>query len=97
MPAEGGRPREITTVDRAREADHQLPSVLPGGHALLLTTMTHVFGGRARVEAVSLASGERKVVVEDGADARYLPTGHLVFVRQGIADGRALRSPSGSS
>jgi WD40-like Beta Propeller Repeat len=45
--------------------------------------MPHPVGVRARVEAVVLASGTRKVLVEDCADARYLPTGHLVCARQG--------------
>jgi serine/threonine-protein kinase len=84
VPAEGGSPTEVTTVDRSRETSHRLPSVLPGGHSLLITTMPHRFGVVARVEAVSLATGERKVVVDDGADARYVPTGHLVFVRQSV-------------
>ena len=81
---EGGPLREITTADPAREVGHRLPSVLPGGRALLFTTMPLAFGVTARIEAVSLATGDRKVVVEDGADARYLPTGHLVFTRQGV-------------
>jgi serine/threonine-protein kinase len=46
--------------------------------------MPHIDGVMTRIEAFSLPSGERKVVVEDGADARYLPTGHLLFVRQGV-------------
>jgi dipeptidyl aminopeptidase/acylaminoacyl peptidase len=46
--------------------------------------MPFLHGVKARIEVVSLETGERRVVVEDGADARYLPTGHLVFVRQGV-------------
>jgi Tol biopolymer transport system component len=84
VPAEGGSLAEITTVDRSREAGHRLPSVLPGGDSLLITAMPHHFGVMARIEAVSLATGERKVVVKDGADARYVSTGHLVFVRQSV-------------
>lgn len=30
-----------------------------------------------------LATGERKVIVNGGTDARYVPTGHLVYVREG--------------
>jgi len=30
-----------------------------------------------------LKSGERKVLVEGGSDARYVPTGHLLYVRSG--------------
>ena len=84
VPADGGPLREITTVDPTREAGHRLPSILPGGRALLFTTVPVAYGVKARIEIVSLATGERKVVVEDGADARYLETGHLVFVLQGV-------------
>src|SRR5207245_2665953 len=28
-------------------------------------------------------TGEQKVLVEGGADARYVPTGHLLYVREG--------------
>jgi serine/threonine-protein kinase len=83
VPAEGGPLREITTRDRSREAGHRLPWALPGGRALLFTTMPRTTTAVARIEAVSLTTGERTVVVEDAADARYLETGHLVFVRRG--------------
>jgi serine/threonine-protein kinase len=84
VPSEGGPLRALTTAEPAREFGHRLPWALPGGRALLFTTMPHPFGIRAQVEAVTLDSGARKVVVEDAADARYLPTGHLAFVRQGV-------------
>jgi Tol biopolymer transport system component len=83
LSAEGGPLREITTRDRSREAGHRLPWVLPEGRALLFTTMPRTMTAVARVEAVFLDTGERKMVVEDAADARYLATGHLVFVRRG--------------
>ena len=31
----------------------------------------------------SLATGERKILIKGGADARYVPTGHLVYMRVG--------------
>jgi hypothetical protein len=37
----------------------------------------------ARIEVASIATGERKRVLERGAHARYVPSGHLVFVRGG--------------
>jgi serine/threonine-protein kinase len=40
-------------------------------------------GNASRLEWLSLETGKRKVLVEDAADGRYLPTGHLVFVRRG--------------
>ena len=79
----GGTPQDLTTRDPATEATHRLPFFLPGGKAVLFTVMPHTFGVRGWIEAVSLDSGQRKVLVEDGTDARYVPTGHLVFVREG--------------
>jgi Tol biopolymer transport system component len=83
VPAEGGPARELTTVESARETGHRLPSLLPDGRTLLMTTLPHEYGTQARVEAVSPTGGERKVLLEDAADARYLPSGHLVFARRG--------------
>jgi serine/threonine-protein kinase len=83
-PADGGPPRECTTADPSHEVGHRLPSVLPGGRDLLVTVPAGAFGLKTRIEVASLATGKRKVVVEDGADGRYLPSGHLVFVRQGV-------------
>lgn len=31
-----------------------------------------------------LATGERKVLLQHAADARYVPSGHLVFLRRGL-------------
>jgi serine/threonine-protein kinase len=57
--------------------------MLPGGKALLLTSMVSSMGNASRLEWLSLETAKRKVLVEDAADGRYLPTGHLVFVRRG--------------
>ena len=35
-----------------------------------------------QTRVVSLESGEQKALIDGGADARYVPTGHLVFARQ---------------
>jgi eukaryotic-like serine/threonine-protein kinase len=83
VSAEGAPPKPVLTVDATREVGHRLPFVLPGGRTLLLTTMPHFWGVHARVEALVLASGARKVLIEDCADGRLLPTGHLVCLRQG--------------
>ncbi len=83
VPAGGGTPTELTTPDVTKEATHRLPHMLPGGKALLFTSMFSTMGRETRTEWLSLETGQRKVLVEDGADARYVPTGHLVFVRRG--------------
>jgi serine/threonine-protein kinase len=45
--------------------------------------MPHTWGVAARVEGLWLGTGRRKTLIDDAADARYLPTGHLVWVRRG--------------
>jgi Tol biopolymer transport system component len=81
----GGKPERLTTRGNAGDdARHLLPQMLPGGKWLLFTAQPTVFDWEhTRVVAQSLETGERKVVLEDAADARYVPTGHLVFMRQG--------------
>jgi len=83
VSAAGGTPETLTTLDAGKEATHRLPHTLPGGKALVFTSMPSQFGVEARIELLSLETGKRKVLIEDGADARYVPTGHLVFVRRG--------------
>jgi serine/threonine-protein kinase len=83
VPAGGGMPAALTTIDASTEATHRLPHVLPGGKALLFTVMTSQLAMEARIEWLSLETGQRKIVIEKGADAWYMPTGHLVFVRTG--------------
>ena len=51
------------------------PQVLPGGDALLFT----LSAGEGQVVVQSLKSGDRKVLINGGRYARYVPTGHLVY------------------
>jgi hypothetical protein len=82
IPA-GGQPVPVTTV-RTGENSHNLPSLLPGGRVLLYTMRRRVFTwGNEAVIAQPLPKGQPKVLLTDAVDARYVPTGHLVFMRQG--------------
>ena len=83
VSAAGGTPETLTTLDAGKEATHRLPHTLPGGKALVFTSMPSQYGVEARIELLSLETGKRKVLIENGADARYVPTGHLIFVRRG--------------
>ena len=80
---ERGSPRAVTAVE-AEEVSHRLPWPLPGGRALLYTVRKRLWTwGDEEVVAQALPTGRPKVVLEDAVDARYLPTGHLVFLRRG--------------
>jgi Tol biopolymer transport system component len=68
------------------------PQMLPGGDAMLLTLGRTANTAASpdlienpRVDLYSLTSGERTTLIDRGADARYVPTGHIVY-----ADGAAL-------
>jgi serine/threonine-protein kinase len=84
VPAAGGAPSPVTKFDAARkETRHRWPQILPGGGAVLFTS--HTSGGNydeAHVDVWSLADGKRKNVHRGASWARYLPTGHLIFLHQ---------------
>jgi predicted Ser/Thr protein kinase len=82
VPASGGTPAVVSKVDRAAgERSHRWPSGLPGGKVILYSIGLGSSWDNAKVVAQRLDTGERKVVVNGGSDARYVPTGHLVYVR----------------
>jgi serine/threonine-protein kinase len=78
-----GMPVTLAMFDATKEVPLRQPCLLPGGKALLFTSLPFSGSVGARVELLSFRTGKRKVIISDGADARYLPTGHLVFVRRG--------------
>ncbi len=52
---------------------------------LVYTAGKYYFGtGDEDIVAQTLTTGRRSVLLHDAADARYVPTGHLVFMRQGV-------------
>ena len=78
------RGRNASAADPRRpgagRAQPQLPGAAARGRALLFTSHRATMA-ESRVEALSLASGERHVVVENAIEARYLRGGYLAFVR----------------
>jgi serine/threonine-protein kinase len=87
IPAAGG-PVETLTKMGPREIAHRWPQVLPGGAAVLFTGSAAAFGQNdANIEALSLKTGQVKTVLRGGYYGRYLPSGHLVYVHQGVLFG----------
>jgi serine/threonine-protein kinase len=80
VSAEGGTPEPVTTV-QAGEAGHLRPQALPGGRAVLFTILTSRQPLIAQAAIQLLASGERKIVLENASAARYVASGHLVYAR----------------
>jgi serine/threonine-protein kinase len=84
VPASGGEPRELTKPDVASgEKSHRFPQYVPGGEAILFTAGTSRLSkwDDARIEALVLATGERRTVLEGGTTASYVDTGHLLYRR----------------
>lgn len=83
VPAAGGTPEALTTR-RLGEYSHRLPHMLPGSRAVIYTVLKGPnLWDDAQIVARSLETGEQTVLVTGGADGRYVPTGHLVYLRLG--------------
>ena len=83
VASSGGTP-EIVTKPGEGEYAYKLPQMLPGGRAVLFTLQKTLWRwDDVQIAVRSLVTGEQKVLLDDGADARYVPSGHLVFVRRG--------------
>jgi serine/threonine-protein kinase len=86
VPAAGGTPTAITKLnDGSGELGHRLPQLLPDGQTVIFTVTKAAFPSwdDTLIVAQSLATGDRKLLIEGGADARFVATGHLVFLRRG--------------
>jgi Tol biopolymer transport system component/predicted Ser/Thr protein kinase len=81
----GGIPQSLTTLDaQAGEVTQRWPQVLPGGKAVLFTSNTHPNNyDDAEIALYSTASGHRKTVLRGAFYARYLPSGHVVYMHEG--------------
>ena len=84
VPAAGGTPDLVVAAAEGEELD--VPQLLPDGDTVLFSVAAAATRGIARrwdngtVTAQSLSSGERVDLIEGGgSDARYIPTGHIVY------------------
>jgi eukaryotic-like serine/threonine-protein kinase len=88
VPAAGGTAQAVVKPDGTKgELKFLLPQILPGNGAILFT-ITHAplptWDNDTEIVVQLLATGERKVLVNGGADGRYLPSGHLLYLRKSI-------------
>jgi serine/threonine-protein kinase len=83
----GGTATQATALDtEAGDYSHRLPHVLPNGETVVFTVTRSLFPSwddDTLVVAQSLATGARTVVIEGGADARFVAPGHLLYLRRG--------------
>jgi eukaryotic-like serine/threonine-protein kinase len=85
IPASGGTPRQLTTPDGTKPQRSQAwPTVIDAGQSLLFASTTADGRGATQIEALSLATGRRRIVIESGTFPLYAPSGHLIFFRDGV-------------
>ncbi len=76
----GGEPNHLIVTGPGEQAHG--PQLLPGGEWVLFTLTSATGDSRwdeADIVIESLSSAERRVLRQGGSDARYVPTGHLVY------------------
>jgi serine/threonine-protein kinase len=81
VSASGGTPEVVIPVKQGEQIYG--PQLLPDADSVLFSVTTGA--GRARWDEAhiviqSLSTGRQTVVVRGGSDARYVPTGHLLYV-----------------
>jgi serine/threonine-protein kinase len=79
----GGKPELLANVESGELAHG--PQILPGGQAVLYTvSMGNNLWDKAKIFVQPLKpAGARKLIIDGGSDARYLPTGQIVYAYQG--------------
>ncbi|HEY2019455.1 MAG TPA: serine/threonine-protein kinase, partial [Bryobacteraceae bacterium] len=87
IPDTGGEPQPVSKPAPG-ELGHRWPQVLSSAGAVLFTSVKGIDGpDAASIDVLSLKSGERKTIVRGGYQGRYLPSGHLVYIREGTLYG----------
>ena len=83
VSAEGGTPQALTTVDGAKgETGHSRPQFLPGGRQVLFTIAMKDAAAGPQFAVLDLATSTYRIVAKGGIKGRYLPSGHLSYMRE---------------
>ena len=88
IPGGGGTPEPLTRTGLG-DAVHEWPQVLPGQQVVLFTSVSGLGGieRSPRINALSLSTRQRRTVLDDAYFAQYLPSGHLVYMHDGVLFG----------
>ncbi len=78
----GGAPETLVSVKTGEWAS--FPQMLPDGRTVMYSLGTGRRADKTRIVVQTVKSGEPKILIEGGTNARYLPTGHLIYAREGV-------------
>ena len=79
VAASGGTPQPATHIVPG-ELLHRWPQLTPDGKMLVFTALTGTGFDTSTTVVQRLDTGERRLVFRGGTTARYVPSGHLVYV-----------------
>ncbi len=77
----GGAPSPLGINEENSGSVQSWPYLLPGDDALLYTVASPVDVRDGRIDLLVQSTGEVRTIIQNGYNARYVPTGHIVFVR----------------
>ena len=86
VSASGGEPEVLATPDSDKGEDQYVsPHILPGGDAVLFQ-INRLSANSRQIAVLSLETGEQKILIEDGRQAKYVETGHLIYEQSGTGN-----------
>ena len=80
VSAQGGLPEPLPTDESETNFQVRSPQVLPGGRHVLFTVIPATIE-QGSIVVQSLESGEKRTLIQGGTNHRYVPTGHIIFIR----------------
>jgi Tol biopolymer transport system component len=84
VPASGGTVTPVTTLDASRyERGHDWPDFLPDGRHFLYSAVNFAKPENDAIFVGSLDSKERKLLAKLSSNSVYVPSGYLLYNRQG--------------
>jgi Tol biopolymer transport system component len=81
VSASGGACEPLTLDRDDSRPMHRFPQILPGGKTVLFGIASAEGAEASQIALLDLGSREQRVLDQRGTKARYLPSGHLVYVR----------------
>lgn len=83
VPDAGGTQESLTRLEKG-DGNQRWPSFLPDGKALLFAVPSAAgSGAHAQIVVQTIGKSDRRILVKDGTDPRYAPSGHLIYAQGG--------------
>lgn len=80
IAATGGATEQVE-INSDTFAAQYWPNLLPNDDALLFSAQPPTGANDGQITLLTISSGEARILIQDGYNARYVPSGHIVFMR----------------